>query len=190
MAESIFIFFIAVFFVWLLGVSFFLYKMRAHYNRLTGMTGKDNLDDILDSLVQKLSANTQGIEGLKQDLLELTEKNFSNIQKVGILRFNPFSEVGGEQSFVLSILDGRDNGIVLTSLHSRNSTRWYAKSVKEGKGVDFQLSEEEKKVISQAKVISPRHGKEDSRLKTYAEIKAKLQKAPVEHVTIRRLGNG
>jgi hypothetical protein len=66
-----------------------------------------------------------------------------------LLRFNPFSDTGGEQSFVLSLLDGGGNGILLTSLHGRGMTRIYAKRVIAGKS-DQELSAEEKKALSQA----------------------------------------
>ena len=82
------------------------------------------------------------------------------MQKVGILRFNPFADTGGDQSFVFAILDGNDTGIVLTSLHSRSTTRWYAKNVKKGKGVDFDLSQEEEKTIKTA--VSLKYGKEEN----------------------------
>jgi Protein of unknown function (DUF4446) len=66
-----------------------------------------------------------------------------------LLRFNPFSDTGGEQSFIISLLDGGGNGILLTSLHGRGVTRIYAKRVTAGK-TDQELSSEEKKALSQA----------------------------------------
>jgi hypothetical protein len=73
------------------------------------------------------------------------------LQKVGFVRFNPFSDTGGDQSFCLSVLDDEDSGIVLSSLHSRGQTRVYAKAVKKGKGKDFELSKEELETIKKAK---------------------------------------
>ncbi len=69
--------------------------------------------------------------------------------RFSLLRFNPFSDTGGEQSFVLSLLDGGGNGILLTSLHGRGTTRFYAKRVIAGK-TDQELSAEEKKALSEA----------------------------------------
>ena len=66
------------------------------------------------------------------------------------MRYNPFKSTGGDQSFVLSVLDGNDNGVVITSLHSRETTRVYAKKVKEGDQEKYELSDEEKKVIKEA----------------------------------------
>ena len=69
--------------------------------------------------------------------------------RFSIVRFNPFSDTGGEQSFVVSLLDGGGNGILLTSLHGRGMTRIYAKRVIAGK-TDQELSAEENTALSQA----------------------------------------
>ena len=75
----------------------------------------------------------------------------SHIQKVGFVRFNPFPQTGGDQSFSLSLLDENDNGFVLSSLHSRDTTRFYAKTIKNGQGDGYELSKEEKKAIKNSK---------------------------------------
>jgi len=67
--------------------------------------------------------------------------------KINILRFNPFEDVGGDQSFVLTILNENNNGAILTSLHNRDITRIYAKPIKNGEGDNITLSKEEKLAI-------------------------------------------
>lgn len=74
------------------------------------------------------------------------------IQKVGVARFNPFGETGGTQSFSVALLDKKDNGVVVTSLHSRGGTRTYAKVISSGKA-EQGLSIDEQKAIQLAKVI-------------------------------------
>jgi hypothetical protein len=66
--------------------------------------------------------------------------------KIKLFRFNPFNDVGGDQSFILTLLDETNSGIVLTSLHNRNITRVYAKPIKNGEG-EISLSNEEKNAI-------------------------------------------
>lgn len=79
---------------------------------------------------------------------EENANSFSNSDfKVNITRFNPFEELGGEQSFILSILDKDNSGAILTSLHNRDITRLYAKGIKKGKGDNITLSKEEKLAI-------------------------------------------
>lgn len=69
--------------------------------------------------------------------------------RFSIIKFNPFSDTGGEQSFVISLLDRGGSGILLTSLNGRGISRLYAKRVVAGK-TDLELSAEEKQALSQA----------------------------------------
>lgn len=64
------------------------------------------------------------------------------IQHVGLVRFNPFEDTGGNQSFALALLDANADGIVVSSLHSRTATRVYVKAILKGRS-DAQLSAEE-----------------------------------------------
>lgn len=70
-------------------------------------------------------------------------------QRVGLVRFNPFEDTGGNQSFTLALLDAAGDGWVLSSLHARTGTRVYAKAIKGGRG-DAELSAEESAAIAQA----------------------------------------
>jgi hypothetical protein len=73
-------------------------------------------------------------------------ENFNDI-KINILRFNPFENMGGDQSFILTILNHNNDGVVVTSLHNRDLTRIYAKPIKNGEGNNITLSKEEKLAI-------------------------------------------
>jgi len=87
----------------------------------------------------------------KQDKTgEVAEETKSHLQKMGFVRFNPFSDTGGDQSFCLAILDGQDNGIVISSLHSREQTRVYAKEIVAGKPKGVELSKEEREALKKA----------------------------------------
>ena len=105
----------------------------------------ENLKEVLKQfgdLKKDLEKLTQGLENLKKD-------SKVHIQKVGIVRYNPFSNVGGDQSFSIALLDNNNNGIVITSLYAQDSNRVYAKSVKQGQS-EHSLSDEEKKAIAKA----------------------------------------
>lgn len=88
-------------------------------------------------------------EELKKEVEKLREQGVFSVQKVGVVRYNPFSEVGGDQSFSIALLDGNNDGVVITSLYSRDGNRVYGKLVKNGKS-EYSLSGEEKKAISEA----------------------------------------
>lgn len=72
-----------------------------------------------------------------------------SIQRVGLVRFNPFEDTGGNQSFALALLDAGGTGVIVSSLHSRTGTRVYAKSITAGRS-DGALSEEESAALRQA----------------------------------------
>jgi len=108
----------------------------------TRFAGAENLKEILAQF-KDLKEDFQKISKELEDL-----KKFS-IQKVGIVRFNPFKEVGGNQSFSIALLDGNDNGIVITSLYTREGNRVYGKPIKRGQS-EYLLSEEEKEAIAKA----------------------------------------
>lgn len=153
MINQLFFVLFLVIVVWLGILSYYLYKTVAHYKKLVTGTRKETLAEILSSVMTQLEERKKDSGSLRKDLDQLISEGVQHIQKVGILRFNPFDNVGGEQSFILVVLDGNNSGIVLSSLHSRGQDRWYAKNVKEGKGVDHELSEEEKKAIKNAFVL-------------------------------------
>lgn len=84
----------------------------------------------------------------------------SNIQKVGLVRYNPFEEMGGNLCFALALLDGEDNGVVLNGIHSRTGSFTYAKPIQMGVSI-YMLSEEEIKAVQMAKdqAYHPEHEK-------------------------------
>lgn len=78
--------------------------------------------------------------------IALNGENINDI-KINILRFNPFENIGGDQSFILTILNHNNDGALVTSLHNRDLTRIYAKPIKNGQGDNITLSKEEKLAI-------------------------------------------
>jgi hypothetical protein len=73
--------------------------------------------------------------------------NSTRPSKINLTRFNPFDELGGDQSFILCLLDNTNSGVIITSLHNRDSTRIYAKAIKNGESEVLALSKEETKAL-------------------------------------------
>lgn len=73
--------------------------------------------------------------------------SFSRPYKINLTRFNPFEELGGDQSFILCLLDNTNSGVIITSLHNRDATRLYAKAIKNGQSDNLALSKEETKAL-------------------------------------------
>ena len=72
------------------------------------------------------------------------------IQKVGVVRFNAFSNTGSDLSFAVALLDHYDNGVVFSSLFGRNESRIYAKPIRGGEST-YLLTEDEKEALQKAK---------------------------------------
>lgn len=142
--------FLSIVFVWMLVLSYFVFKTRSHYFNLISKTKKKNIDEIMDSLMDKDKFLDEELDKIKKSILDLTEKEKVHYQKVGFLRFNPFDRVGGEQSFILAILNAEDSGIVLNYLYTREGVRVYAKRVKQGISEEYALSVEEIEAIKKS----------------------------------------
>ncbi len=108
-----------------------------------------DLEEIILGQVEKSKEIENGIIALKDaDQRILSQLSYA-VQKVGMLRFNPFGEVGGNQSFAVALLDNHDSGVIMLSLYSRDGVRIYAKPIKEGKS-EYQLSKEEEEALQMA----------------------------------------
>ena len=142
---------LAIIFVWLVGLTVFFWRILQHYNNLTKGISTKGLKTILEELLKDSELNKKDIDYLKQYSAKLEKEGLLHIQKVGLVRFNPFKDTGGDQSFIISLIDGKDTGVIISGLYSRTGTRWYAKKISEGKGVEHELSEEEKRALKEAK---------------------------------------
>jgi hypothetical protein len=109
------------------------------------------LNDLIRDLTARQQASGQDLRAYEQRLDALEARSRGAVQRVGLVRFNPFSDTGGNQSFALALLDGDANGVVLSSLHSRAATRVYVKQVQGGR-VEAGLSLEEAEALRQAGV--------------------------------------
>ncbi|HUW21829.1 MAG TPA: DUF4446 family protein [Candidatus Bathyarchaeia archaeon] len=152
-ADKIIWFFCALFSIWMLVLSVAFYRLYSHYRHLTEGVTKKDLQSILEELLKEAGEQKQEIGKLIGQLEKIEKDGFFYLQRVGLVRFNPFAETGGDQSFCLALLDGNDDGLVISSLHSRDTTRLYAKPIGKGKEAGYILSEEEKKAIINAKKI-------------------------------------
>jgi hypothetical protein len=106
----------------------------------------ENLEEALD-ILKSLEAKIGELSG-RLERVEKAESYF--FQKLGLVRFNPFKEMGGDQSFSLALLDKENSGFIITSLNSRQGNRIFAKPLNKGNST-YQLSEEEKQAVEEAK---------------------------------------
>lgn len=144
------IFAFVIVFLWLFILSFFVFNAVRHYQKLTSGIKKEDLKSILNELLERLKIDGKRIDEVLKKAENLEEDGVFHVQKIGLVRFNPFEETGGDQSFTLALLDGDNHGVVISSLYRREGTRIYAKPVEKGKGTKYELSFEEKEAIKKA----------------------------------------
>lgn len=140
--------------VWLIILTFLFLRFYFYYTRLVKNGKKESLVQIMDELEKREEENKRAIEKLGDEYVKLKKDSLSHIQKVGLVRFNPFKDTGGDQSFILALVDADNTGVVISSLHTRTGTRWYAKAVVSGKGVEYELSDDEEKALKGARFLS------------------------------------
>lgn len=136
--------------IWIGILTYFFLKLSSHYHTLTQGATHENLQTILDKILVKTEKAEKDIDQLKILCDTMRKDGALHIQKIGLIRFNPFNDTGGDQSFILALLDGNEAGVVISGLYSRSGTRWYAKKIINGKGVEHELSSEEIKAIKSA----------------------------------------
>jgi hypothetical protein len=141
---------LAAIFIWTVFLTILFRRMLIHFNRLADDTGRVGLRGILEDVLKSQAQNKKDIEMLRTICDRIDKEGHFHIQKVGLLRFNPFKDTGGDQSFILSLLDKNDSGVIISGLYSRSGLRWYAKRVINGKGTEHELSDDEKKALKEA----------------------------------------
>lgn len=125
-------------------------KQQKVFAEITQGVTKKDLKTILKTVADSLKKVGLELGTQNQSIGKIIHKDRFHIQKLGFLRYNPYADTGGDQSFCLCLLDETDTGIVITSLHSREQTRIYAKAIAHGKPAGYELSREETEALSQA----------------------------------------
>lgn len=131
-----------------------LFRVRAMRKRLSALfVGQNGAD--LEEIVLKQKEGLDALDLEIRKLYDIAEQLYrlgnESIHKTELLRFNPFREVGGNQSFAIALLNGKNTGFVISSIHTREGTRVYAKPVENGAETkEYPLSDEERHVIGLA----------------------------------------
>ena len=124
-----------------------LIKTKRNYISFMKKIGNgSNLDEMLKKYLADVKEIKKDNSEIKAYYTKLDSDLASCIQKIGLVRYNAFRDVGSDLSFAIALLDGNDTGVVLNGLYGSDSSNIYAKPIKQGKST-YQLSEEEKNAI-------------------------------------------
>ena len=148
----------AVVVVILAGIVIFLWtrlrRLEGRYRRLMGDSTADRLEEMLEDYVRRVRGTLDRVDALERLARDLQRTLGHSVQWVGMVRYNPFRDTGGAQSFAIALADAHGDGIILSSLHRRDLTRVYAKPLLGWKST-HSLTEEELEAIEAAR---RRHG--------------------------------
>lgn len=140
---------IVVLFVMVINANMKYSRLKGSYNSF--MRGKDGKTmeesflerfEELDELTTLTMKNRAAIRKLNEDVM-------SNLQKIGIVKYDAFHEMGGKLSFALTLLDGNNSGYIINSMHSREGCYNYIKEIVKGESY-IELSEEEAESLERA----------------------------------------
>lgn len=134
---------------WLLVLQRSEARLRSRLRRILSDNGSTGLDEVLDGQATRIEHLATRLDALNALERELEASSRSALQKVGVIRFNPFQDSGGDQSFAIALLDQGGTGVVVSSLHGRAETRIFAKQVTNGRST-HALSDEEQQAIKTA----------------------------------------
>ncbi len=125
-------------------------RIKKKYNRFMNGLSDRNMEELLEKCLDNVNTVNLKNRDIELKINEIERNLIQCVQKVGIVRFNAFDNVGSDLSFSIALLDNDDSGIVISGIYARDSSSTYAKPVITGKS-KYTLSAEEIQAIDIAK---------------------------------------
>ena len=108
-----------------------------------------SLERKLSVEVSEIRDAAKGLETMMTEQAALRNIQSNTIQKIGFIKYNAFENIGNDLSFALTLLDGNNNGICISSIYGRNESRIFSKPIVKGKSL-VSLSQEELESLNEA----------------------------------------
>ncbi len=124
-------------------------KFTRKYKKFMMGKNASSLEKDIMTLYEDNTFIKANVEKNKKDIAELFEKHKTTFQKMGLVKYDAFKEMGGKLSFTLALLDENNNGFLLNSVHSSDGCYSYTKRIKNGDSA-ITLSNEEKVAVERA----------------------------------------
>ncbi len=128
-------------------------RLQSGYGEFLDKQNPKSIEQLLKSYHKEVVSTGKKLDELADFSANLHKLSSKGLTKIGLVRFNPFADKGGDQSFCLAALNRHLDGFIISSIHTRTGARLYAKEITEGKS-NHHLSDEEMRAIQKA--ISPR----------------------------------
>lgn len=126
-----------------------LNRLEKRYKKLTRGINNKNLEEIVIQYLDNIDLVKADTEIVKNQQLELQKRLNTCVQKVAIVRYKAFEDIGSDLSFSIALLNHNNDGVIITGIYGRNDSTVYAKPI--DKGISrYDLSEEEEQVLVEA----------------------------------------
>jgi len=136
--------------IWLSVLTYFTLTAKKSFTKLTENGKRQNMDEIIQALIDYTRRVDNDLKQIKKEQIELKMKGAQFFQKMGLVRYNPFGKIGSDRSFVISLLDGENSGVVVNFIYTPDGMRIYSREIMAGNAKDGDLSEEEKDAVLKA----------------------------------------
>jgi hypothetical protein len=136
--------------LWLIVLQRTVNRLRRTYAALLATPDGKDVGELLSMYVEQMRLAASKADQLTRMSESLQKQVNSSVQNVGVVRFNAYEGIGGEQSFAVALLDSDGDGVVLSSLQGRAESKLYAKPIS-GWDSAYTLSVEEREAIAQAR---------------------------------------
>lgn len=124
-------------------------RLKDKYDRFMRGAKAKSLETEIQDLIKDVEDLTRTSKEHDIDIRELYHKHEGALQKVGLVKYDAFKEMGGKLSYGLAVLDENNNGFLINSVHSSTGCYSYTKKIKDGQS-EIELSKEEKTALERA----------------------------------------
>ena len=119
-----------------------LKKLKAKYSKfMSGLSSDNNIEEMLEEYLIKVNEVESKRREMEKQINHLERNQVQCVQRVGVVRFSAFDNVGSDLSFTIALLDNNDDGVLISGIYSRDSSATYAKPVVAGKSKYAMSSE-------------------------------------------------
>ena len=148
--EQNLIYLVGAFIVIVIALIVLIMRLNKRLNKL--LEGKDakSLEDTLIHIIDEIKRMNAVQEGTDKIIKDLNKRLKTSVTGVGVVRFNPFTNSGGNQSFAVALLNEHGNGVIISTLYGREKTSIFAKPIVKFKS-EYELTKEEAEALEEAK---------------------------------------
>lgn len=125
-------------------------KWKKKYYKMMGGKNFKTLEEMLTEYNHRVSKILEDVGDILDRQKRVDEKLDSTVQKVGVVRYNAFNDMGSDLSYSIALLDGRDDGVIISAIHGRDFCNTYAKPIEKGEST-YKLTAEEILAMDRAK---------------------------------------